>query len=90
MVLFEEIVALFQIAPESNQQCLISVSCRQGFEALVRKPGRVDLNRQVLLILVVDKNREPIDLLDAIVRDGNAADRRAVAVKKNISTWILM
>ena len=23
-------------------------------------------------------------------RDGNAADRRAVAVKKNISTWILM
>jgi hypothetical protein len=38
----------------------------------------------------VNQNGEPVDFLDAIVSDGNAADRSAVAVKEDVSAGILM
>jgi hypothetical protein len=44
----------------------------------------------VLLTLIVDQDREPINLFDSVIRDGNAADRRAVAVKKDVAARILM
>jgi len=40
--------------------------------------------------LAVDQDGEPVDFLDAIVGDGNAADGSAIAVKKNVAAGILM
>ena len=44
----------------------------------------------MLLIPVMGQDGEPIDLFDAVVRDGNAACRSAVAMKKNVSPWALV
>jgi hypothetical protein len=54
MVFFEESIALFEIAPESDQRRLIGMSCCQCFQAVVREPRGENLNRQVLLTLAVD------------------------------------
>ena len=56
------------------------------FDHYIRK----NLNRQVLLTPVADLDGKPIDLFDSIIGDGNATDRRAVAVKKNVAPRILM
>ena len=90
MISFEEIVALFEITPESDQHRLSGVRCYQGFQAVVRESHRENLNWQVLVILVVDQDGKPINLFDPFIRDGNAADRGAIAMKKNVATRILM
>src|SRR5258708_27728794 len=46
--------------------------------------------RQLLLTPVADLDGKPINLFDPIIRDGNATDRRAVAVQENVATGILM
>ena len=48
------------------------------------------MNRQVLLTQVADLDGKPINLFDPIIRDRNATDRRAIAMKKNVATGILM
>lgn len=82
MVFFEEIVAFFEIAPESDQRGLAGVRCCQCFQAGVRQPGRENLDRQMSLSEVADLDSKPINLFDPIIRYGNASDRRAAAVKK--------
>jgi len=64
MISFEEIVALFEITPESDQRRLSGVRCYQGFQAVVRESHRENLNWQVLVILVVDQDGKPINLFD--------------------------
>ena len=62
----------------------------ERFEAVIGEARRKNLNGQVLQALAVDQNGEPIDFFDAVVRDGNAADGRAVAVKEDVAAGILM
>src|SRR4029077_4083791 len=81
---------LFEITPEIDQRRLSGVRCYQGFQAVVRESHRENLNWQVLVILVVDQDGKPINLFDPFIRDGNAADRGAIAMKKNVATRILM
>jgi len=40
--------------------------------------------------LAVDQDGEPVDFLDAVIGDGNAADGSAIAVKKNVAAGILV
>ncbi len=63
MVFFEEIVAFFEIAPESDQRGLAGVRCCQCFQAGVRQPGRENLDRQMSLSEVADLDSKPITSL---------------------------
>ena len=90
MVLFEKVVAFLEITPESDQCFLMGVRRCQCFQPFVCEPRRENLNWQMLPIPVMDQDGEPIDLFDAVVRDGNAAYRSAVAMKKNVSPWALV
>ena len=78
MVFFEEIVALFEIPPKTQQRRLILVGGCQDFETLVCEPAWENVNRHMSLALILDQHGEPIDFLDPIVCNGNAADRNAV------------
>src|SRR4029077_8231566 len=75
MTRFKKIVALLQISPESYQLRLIAARYFQGFETVACEPRGENLNRQALPPLMVDQDREPINFFDAIIRDGNAANR---------------
>jgi len=63
MVFFEEIIAFFEIAPESDQRGLAGVRCCQCFQAGVRQPGRENLDRQMSLSEVADLDSKPITSL---------------------------
>src|SRR2546423_15181696 len=86
MVFFEEIVAFFEIAPESDQRGLAGVRCCQCFQAGVRQPGRENLDRQTSLSEVAYLDRKPINPFAPIIRYGNASDRSAHAVTKDDAT----
>src|SRR6266481_3811112 len=81
MVFFEEIVAFFEIAPESDQRGLAGVRCCQCFQAGVRQPGRENLDRQMSLSEVADLNSKPINLFDPIIRYVNAQEEIALRVE---------
>lgn len=89
MVVLEQVVAFLKIAPERNEFWLIAMRSGQRSEAVVREPGGKNVDGEMLLALAVDKNRKPINFFDAVVGDGDAADRGAVSVKENIATQIL-
>src|SRR5256885_7158329 len=74
MVLFEKVVAFLEIAPESDQCFLMGVRRCQCFQPFVREPRRENPNWQMLLIPVMGQDGEPIDLFDAVVRDGNRSE----------------
>jgi len=77
---FERVIAFLEIAPKRDESRLIGVRGGQRFEAIVGETRGEDLNGQMLLALAVHKNGEPISFLDAIVRNGNAADGSAVSM----------
>jgi len=88
MVFFEKIVTLFEVVPKGQKRRGILVRCRQGFEAVVGEPGGEDVNRQVGLALIVDQHGEPVDFLDPVVGNWNAANRSAVPMQKNVPAQV--
>jgi len=64
---------------------LVGMRLFEGFEAGIGQAGGEDLNRKILLAFVLDQDGEPVNFLDEIVGDGNAADGSSIAVKKNVS-----
>ena len=61
----------------------------QRSEAVIDETRGENLDWEMLLPIAVDKNSKPINFLDPIVGDGDAADGGAVSVKEDVTTQVL-
>src|SRR5262249_25341893 len=79
---------LLQVSPESQQGGARMLLLFEGMEPCVGEPSGEDVNWQVLLSCRMGQHSEPIDFLDSVIGNGNAADRGAVTVQEDVATCV--
>src|SRR5580704_13655624 len=88
MILLEKVEALPQIAPKPQQLRLVRMTLRERLESVFRQPRGKNLNGNVPLARRMSLHRQPVDLFNPLVGNGNAADGHAIPVQENISAGI--
>src|SRR5258708_5174928 len=88
VVFLEVVEALFEILPKFHDLRFCSTLNRQLIQLVVGQTCRKNLDRQMCLPGGARKHREPVDLLDPVVGNRQAANRYAVSMQKNVASRI--
>ncbi len=74
MILLKQVKALPEIAPKCEKFWLVRIAPRKRLESVCCQPCGKYLDGDMPLARRVNLHAQPVDLLDPIIRDGNASD----------------